>query len=73
MTSTIEMGSRRQPWCYIDRLTRGHARGFSGQVDYIHGAAADRLRGELGLVISELLIWAGDESARRTARDDDQE
>lgn len=72
VTPTGELGGPAESWCYIDRLTRGHRRLFSGHVDYIHGTEARRLRGELGLVVADLLTWAADESAHSSAKDDDQ-
>ena len=51
-------GSGQPVWWYDQKRKRGNDRSYSGQVNHIHGAEAERLRGELADVIRDLLDWA---------------
>ena len=53
-----ETGPGQPLWWYDQKRKRGANRTYSGQVNHIHGAEAERLRGELADVIHDLLDWA---------------
>jgi hypothetical protein len=48
-------------WSYRNEPTRGKNYTFTGHVRYVDGAEAERLRGELAVVIRDLLAWAATE------------
>jgi hypothetical protein len=45
-------------WSYAGYSEHGRDLTFTGHVTYLGGAAGERLRGELSVVIRDLLIWA---------------
>jgi hypothetical protein len=53
-----ETGSGQLVWWYDQKRKRGGDRTYSSHVNHIHGADAERLRGELADVIRDLLDWA---------------
>ncbi|MFF3573709.1 hypothetical protein ACFYXQ_38720 [Nocardia jiangxiensis] len=53
-----EAGSTQPIWGYSQSRERRSERQFSGHVRFLHGAQAERLRGELADVVGELLDWA---------------
>lgn len=56
--SLAETQADQPVWRYDQRRKRGSDRTYSGYVKHIHGAHAERLRGELAEVVQELLEWA---------------
>jgi hypothetical protein len=58
MESLPGTGSGQPVWWYDQNRKRRADRTYSGQVNHIHGAEAERLRGELADVIRDLLVWA---------------
>lgn len=53
-----QTGSDQPVWWYDQRRKRGGDRRYSGHVNHVHGAEAERLRSELADVIRDLLDWA---------------
>jgi hypothetical protein len=56
--SPPETGCDQPVWWYDQNRKRGGGRRYSGHVNHMHGADAERVRGELADVIRELLDWA---------------
>jgi hypothetical protein len=72
--SLPETGSDQPVWWYDQNRKRGGGRRYSGHVNHMHGAEAERLRGELADVVRELLDWAaqqqtGDQSSDHSTED----
>jgi hypothetical protein len=59
-------------WSYDYRGKRGAAVSFTGHLIYIGGEAGERLLGELGAVLRDLLEWAYDQQ-QSEGQDDDSE
>lgn len=58
-----QIGSDQPVWWYNQGRKRGGDRRYSGYVNHIHGAEAERMRGELAQAIQELLNWAADQQS----------
>lgn len=66
-----ETGIDQAAWSYRNKPTRGKNYTFTGHVRYVDGAEAERLRGELAVVIRDLLAWAATEQrAGQSDRED---
>jgi hypothetical protein len=62
-------GFDQQAWWYYQGRKRGGDRRYSGHVNRIHGAEAERLRGELADVICDLLDWTARQSDDQSTED----
>lgn len=58
-----QTGLSQPVWWYDQTRKRGGDRHFSGLVNHVHGAEAERLRGELAEVVRELLAWAAEQQS----------
>jgi hypothetical protein len=47
-------------WRYNQVRKNGSRRKYSARVKYVHGTEAQRLQGELGAVVRNLLTWAAE-------------
>lgn len=56
-------------WWYEQKRKRGGDCSYSGHVNHVHGAEAERLRGELADVIRDLLDWATQQSSDQSTED----
>jgi hypothetical protein len=63
-------GSEQPVWWYEQERERGCDRRYSGHVNHIRGAEAERLRGQLADVIRDLLDWvAGQPTGDQSTED----
>lgn len=60
--SLPKTGLDQPVWWYDQQRKRGSDRRYSGHVNRIHGAEAERLRGQLTDVIGDLLDWTARQS-----------
>lgn len=58
-----QIGHGQPVWRYNQDRKRGVERRYSGYISHIHGADAERLRGELAQVVQELLDWAAQQQS----------
>ena len=56
-------GSDQPVWWYDQKRKRSGDRTYSGHVNHVHDAEAERVRGELAKVIQELLDWAAQQQS----------
>ncbi|MFC0432577.1 hypothetical protein [Kutzneria buriramensis] len=68
--SLPETGSDQPVWWYDQKQKRGGDRTYSGHVNHVHGAEAERVRGELAKVIQELLDWAAQQQSGDQSTED---
>lgn len=61
-----ETGPDQPVWWYDQGRKRGGDRRYSGHINYIYGADADRLRGEFAAVVGDLLDWAARQQQSET-------
>jgi site-specific DNA recombinase len=45
-------------WSYVQQRRKGGDRTYIGYINHVYGAEAERLRGELGTILRDLLRWA---------------
>ncbi|HEX5401751.1 MAG TPA: hypothetical protein VFX16_05560 [Pseudonocardiaceae bacterium] len=64
-----QSGSDQPVWWYDQERKHGGDRRFSGHINHVYGAEAERLRGQLADVISELLDWAARQSHNESTED----
>jgi hypothetical protein len=50
-------------WWYDQQRKRSADRRYAGRIDYVHGAEAERVRGELAAVVLDLLSWAAQQQS----------
>ncbi|MGH3861212.1 hypothetical protein [Actinokineospora sp.] len=66
-----ETGPDQRVWWYDQGRKRGGDRRYSGHINYIHGADADRVRGEFAAVVGDRLDWAARHQSESDADTDD--
>lgn len=65
-----QIGPDQPVWRYNQSRKRGVERRYSGYINHIQGAEAERLRGELAQVVQELLDWAAQQQSDQHSTED---